>query len=69
MFGLEVAFVAEGIAADPDAVATLIAFRVGFGTPRGFILPLKFVELISLMDNQPKVSQYRPLPRPVDEPS
>ena len=39
---------------------TGIAFLFGFGTPRGFMLPLKVVELMPLMDNQPRVSQYRP---------
>ncbi|KAL8960803.1 MAG: hypothetical protein Q9193_002547, partial [Seirophora villosa] len=42
------------------ALDTLIAFWVGFGTPRGFWLPLNVDELIPLIDAQPSVSQYRP---------
>jgi len=41
-------------------VESLVAGRVGFGTPCGFILPLKVEDLMPLMESQPRVSQYRP---------
>jgi hypothetical protein len=37
-----------------------VAGRVGFGTPRGFILPSKVEDLMPLIESQPRVSQYRP---------
>lgn len=37
--------------------STLIAFRVGLGTPPGFILPWNVDDLIPLIESQPRVSQ------------
>ena len=48
---------ADDALAEPVDFATLTAFMVGLGTPRGFTLPLKFVELMPLMETHPRVSQ------------
>lgn len=43
------------------SLETGTAFLAGLGTPRGFILPVKVVELMPLMESHPRVSQYRPI--------
>jgi hypothetical protein len=38
-------------------VEVLTALREGLATPRGFLFPLNVVELIPLIETQPRVSQ------------